>query len=43
MAQPYPCHRCGDGIIWVAGHRIDERVKVTKQTKKVLCLEFRQV
>jgi tRNA(Ile)-lysidine synthase len=38
-----PVIAAADGIIWVAGHRIDERVKVTKQTKKVLCLEFRQV
>jgi len=30
-------------ILWVVGYRIDERVRVTKQTKKVLCLEFRQV
>jgi tRNA(Ile)-lysidine synthase len=29
-------------IIWVAGWRIDERVKVTTATKKVLCLEFRR-
>ena len=29
-------------IIWVAGWRIDERVKVTDKTNQVLCLEFRQ-
>jgi tRNA(Ile)-lysidine synthase len=29
-------------IIWVAGWRIDERVKVTGRTKKVLRLEFRR-
>jgi len=27
-------------IIWVVGGRIDERVKVTKDTAEVLCLEF---
>ena len=30
-------------ILWVAGWRIDDRVKVTKNTKQVLCLEFRRV
>jgi tRNA(Ile)-lysidine synthase len=29
-------------IMWVVGWRIDERVKVTEDTKQVLCLEFRQ-
>jgi len=27
-------------ILWVVGWRIDERVKVTKETKQVLCLKF---
>ncbi len=27
-------------ILWVVGWRIDDRVKVTDNTKKVLCLEF---
>ena len=27
-------------IIWVVGWRIDERVKVTENTKKILCLKF---
>ena len=27
-------------ILWVVGWRIDDRVKVTESTKKVLCLEF---
>jgi len=27
-------------ILWVVGWRIDERVKVTEDTKKVLCLKF---
>jgi tRNA(Ile)-lysidine synthase len=31
----------GNSIIWVAGWRIDERVKVTPDTKKVLQLSFR--
>jgi len=30
-------------IVWVVGWRIDERVKVTEDTKKVLQLEFKQV
>ena len=38
-----PIIACADGILWVAGYRIDERVKVTKRTKKVLRLEFRLV
>jgi tRNA(Ile)-lysidine synthase len=29
-------------IIWVAGWRIDDRVKVTENTKRVLCLKFRR-
>jgi tRNA(Ile)-lysidine synthase len=28
-------------IIWVVGWRIDDRVKVTENTKRVLCLKFR--
>lgn len=31
----------GNRIIWVAGQRIDERVKVTPDTKKILKLSFR--
>lgn len=27
-------------IVWVAGHRIDERVKVDDRTRRVLCLTF---
>lgn len=27
-------------ILWVVGWRIDERVKVTQQTKQILCLKF---
>jgi len=29
-------------ILWVVGWRIDERVKVTEDTKQVLCLKFEQ-
>jgi len=29
-------------ILWVVGWRIDERVKVTKETKRILRLKFRQ-
>ena len=29
-------------ILWVVGWRIDERVKVTQDTKKILCLKFEQ-
>ncbi|MBR6332663.1 MAG: hypothetical protein IKR78_06015, partial [Dehalococcoidales bacterium] len=31
----------GDDIIWVIGHRIDDRYKVTDQTTSVLCLKVR--
>jgi tRNA(Ile)-lysidine synthase len=30
-------------IVWVAGHRIDERAKVTADTTRVLCLTFEKV
>jgi len=29
-------------ILWVVGWRIDDRVKVTPQTKQILCLKFEQ-
>ena len=32
-----------DGIVWVMGYRMDERVKVTEKTKKVLYLEFQRI
>jgi tRNA(Ile)-lysidine synthase len=38
-----PLVTSGDRILWVTGYRIDERVKVTEKTKKVLCLQFKQV
>ncbi|GAH88677.1 unnamed protein product, partial [marine sediment metagenome] len=28
--------------LWVVGWRIDERVKVTEDTKQVLCLKFKR-
>ncbi len=35
---------CSPGqILWVVGWRIDERVKVTEDTKQVLCLKFEKV
>ena len=27
-------------VVWIVGWRIDERVKITEATKKILCLEF---
>jgi len=30
-------------ILWIVGWRIDERVKVTENTKQVLCLEFKRI
>ncbi|RJO62429.1 MAG: tRNA lysidine(34) synthetase TilS [Dehalococcoidia bacterium] len=30
------------GIVWLAGYRLDERVKVTSQTRRVLRLEFKR-
>jgi len=38
--QRVPIVSSPEQIIWVAGWRIDERVRVTGETKKVLCLEF---
>ena len=29
-------------ILWVVGHRIDDRYKVTDATRNILCLEFFQ-
>ena len=37
-----PIVRSGRDIIWIAGYRIDEKYKVTADTRKVLELEFRQ-
>ena len=33
----------GDSILWVVGYRIDERMKVTEDTKLVLRLDFYQI
>ena len=30
-------------ILWVVGYRIDERLKVTENTRRVLCLDFKRV
>jgi tRNA(Ile)-lysidine synthase len=37
-----PIVRSGRDIIWIAGYRIDEKYKVTADTRQVLGLEFRQ-
>jgi len=29
-------------ILWIVGWRIDDRVKVTENTKQMLCLEFKR-
>jgi tRNA(Ile)-lysidine synthase len=29
-------------IIWVVGHRIDDRVRVTSQTRRLLRIEYRE-
>jgi tRNA(Ile)-lysidine synthase len=29
------------GIVWLAGYRLDERFKVTSETRRILRLEFR--
>ena len=29
-------------ILWLVGWRIDDRVKVTENTKQILCLKFQQ-
>lgn len=40
--QRIPIVRSPEHILWVVGWRIDERVKVTEETKKVLRLEFKR-
>ncbi|HYA03124.1 MAG TPA: tRNA lysidine(34) synthetase TilS, partial [Syntrophobacteria bacterium] len=37
---PVLCDR--SKIIWVVGHRIDDRVKITAQTRRLLRLEYRR-
>ncbi|MGA3094607.1 MAG: tRNA lysidine(34) synthetase TilS C-terminal domain-containing protein [Dehalococcoidales bacterium] len=31
------------GIVWLVGYRLDERVRVTLKTKRMLRLEFKRV
>ncbi len=38
--QQIPIVCSPEQILWVVGWRIDERVKVTEDTKQVLCLKF---
>ena len=33
----------GEDILWLVGYRLDERVKVTAGTKKILEVEFKRV
>ena len=33
----------GDDIIWIAGHRIDDRYKISKETSKVLVIQLSQI
>ncbi len=37
-----PVLECKRGIVWVVGHRIDDRFKVSEQTKRVLHLQFEE-
>ena len=32
---------CGEDIVWLVGHRPDDRFKVTEKTKQILRLEWR--
>jgi tRNA(Ile)-lysidine synthase len=41
--QRVPVVRSPLHILWVVGWRIDDRVKVTEDTRRVLCLEFESV
>lgn len=38
-----PLITSNDNIVWVVGHRLDERYKVEKHTKRILQLEIRQM
>ncbi len=40
LRDRWPLVVCGDDIVWVAGLRLDERFKVTPETKIVLRLSF---
>jgi tRNA(Ile)-lysidine synthase len=33
----------GDNVIWIVGHRIDDRYKITEKTKNVLRIKFEQI
>ena len=33
----------GDGVLWVVGYRIDERMKITNDTRRILRLEFDRI
>jgi tRNA(Ile)-lysidine synthase len=35
-----PLLECGTGIVWVCGHRLDERFKITPQTQSMLQLQM---
>lgn len=37
-----PLLECDAGIIWVCGHRLDERFKITPQTREVLQLQLEE-
>jgi len=37
-----PIVRNEHGVVWVAGHRIDERYRINKDTRRVIRLEYRQ-
>lgn len=32
----------GKKIVWIAGHRIDDRFKITPRTKNILCIELKK-
>jgi tRNA(Ile)-lysidine synthase len=38
-----PVITSGEDIIWIAGYRADERVKVTKETTRTLKLEVKKI
>ena len=38
-----PVVASSSGIVWLVGYRLDERVKVTSETRRVLRLEFKRV
>ena len=32
---------CGDDIVWLVGERSDNRYRITKNTKRVLCIKLK--